>query len=148
MQTFSSALAAQCRAGDVIALTGDLGAGKTTFARGFIRQLCDAPEVASPTFMLVQHYPARAGGAVSHFDLYRLTRTSELLEIGFEEALAHDITLIEWPQLAAAILPGHTLHVRIDFTQGGAGRTLNICGDVGWKARLATLAKSPYIMGS
>ena len=98
-------LAAAARPGDVFALSGDLGAGKTTLARGFIRAMADAPDldVPSPTFTIVQSYPARI--PVHHFDLYRLTDPGELDELGLDEAVADGIALIEWPERAGAGLP-------------------------------------------
>src|SRR5512147_2050849 len=100
-------LAAVARTGDVIALHGDLGAGKTTFARAFIQARAGAAgeaEVPSPTFTLVQIYDLPSG-AIWHFDLYRLTAAGQVWELGFEEALATAITLIEWPERLAALLP-------------------------------------------
>ena len=94
-------LAAVARNGDVIALDGDLGAGKTCFARGFIAALTgQAEEAPSPTFTLVQTYDS-ARGTIWHFDLYRLARADDALELGLEDALADGITLIEWPERIA-----------------------------------------------
>src|SRR4051812_13695997 len=93
-----AALAAEARPGDVIALVGPLGAGKTTLARGFIQKRAGADEeVVSPTFTLVQTYEA-PDAVIWHFDLYRLNDPEEALELGFEEALAAGISLIEWPE--------------------------------------------------
>lgn len=92
-------LAATARPGDTILLDGPVGAGKTHFARAFIRarQGCGAEDVPSPTFTLVQTYDDPLGSEIWHADLYRLTDPSELAELGLEEALDTAICLIEWP---------------------------------------------------
>ena len=105
-------LAAVARLGDLIALHGTLGMGKTAFARGFIRHLAGtAEEVPSPTFTLVQSYDT-ASGTIWHFDLYRLARPEDAWELGLEDALADGITLIEWPDRLGAELPAR----RLDLT--------------------------------
>ncbi|CDZ66815.1 7.5 kDa chlorosome protein [Neorhizobium galegae bv. orientalis] len=110
--------------GDWIALSGDLGAGKSTFARAFLRALADDVEleVPSPTFTLVQSYELRI--PVSHFDLYRLGDSSELDELGFEEALSNGICLVEWPEVADDLLPQARIQLRLE--QHGSGRTATI----------------------
>ena len=105
-------LAAVARPGDVIALHGTLGMGKTAFARAFIRRLADAEEeVPSPTFTLVQSYDTEAG-TIWHFDLYRLTKPQDVWELGLEDALAGGIVLIEWPERLGTELPRR----RLDLT--------------------------------
>lgn len=109
----AAALAARVRPGDVIALQGDLGAGKTTFARGFIGALTIADEVVpSPTFTLVQTYASEAGD-IWHFDLYRLKRAEEAYELGIEEAFGNGISLIEWPERLGGLLPRQRLDVTL-----------------------------------
>src|SRR5690242_16117956 len=108
-----AALAGHVRRGDVIALAGPLGAGKTTLARGFIQKLTGTEEeVVSPTFTLVQTYDTPQG-AIWHFDLYRLNDPEEALELGFEEALAAGISLIEWPERLGGYLPRGCLTVTL-----------------------------------
>lgn len=103
-----------------VALHGDLGMGKSEIARTIIQTLRGATTVVpSPTFTIVQSYDG-----ISHFDLYRVNDASELTEIGLQHAIANDITLIEWPEIASDILPPDTIHVYI--TQFGDGRKLVI----------------------
>ncbi|MBT4220334.1 MAG: tRNA (adenosine(37)-N6)-threonylcarbamoyltransferase complex ATPase subunit type 1 TsaE, partial [Rhodospirillaceae bacterium] len=88
-------LAGRARIGDVLALQGDLGTGKTVFARAFIRAVCGAEtEVPSPTFTLLQVYDD-AETPIYHFDLYRLETSDEALELGIDDAFAEGISLIE-----------------------------------------------------
>jgi len=110
-------LAAAAAPGDVIALWGGLGAGKTTLARGFLRALGFAEEVPSPTFTLVQSYEL-TNLTVWHFDLYRLARPQEAWELGLEEALESGVALIEWPERLGALLPKDRLDVTLAETDG------------------------------
>lgn len=113
---FAADFAMALQPGDCILLRGDLGAGKTTFARAVIRALAGdfegLLEVPSPTFTLVQTYDLRL--PVSHFDLYRLTDLDELDELGLWEALSGGVALVEWPQRAEAALPGTGVTVALD----------------------------------
>ena len=132
-------LAAVGRVGDVIALSGGLGAGKTAFARAFIRARAGgepALEVPSPTFTLVQVYEL-PGAPVWHFDLYRLVDPEEAWELGLEEALAEAITLIEWPERLASLLPVERLDVALLPGQSPASRRVRIEGHGGRGRRLA-----------
>ncbi|MDP3898499.1 MAG: tRNA (adenosine(37)-N6)-threonylcarbamoyltransferase complex ATPase subunit type 1 TsaE [Mesorhizobium sp.] len=117
-------LAAAAKAGDVFALSGDLGAGKTTLARGFIRALVGDPviDVPSPTFTLVQAYEARI--PVQHFDLYRLAGAADLEELGFDEATEDGVALVEWPERAAGRLPVDA--IAIELAHEGDGRKATI----------------------
>ena len=130
-------IASLARTGDVIALNGDLGAGKTCFARGFIGALTGQGEEApSPTFTLVQTYDSERG-TIWHFDLYRLARADDALELGLEDALAEGITLIEWPERIASLLPQDRLDVALSFRPGNDNaRTLRLTGRGNWAARL------------
>lgn len=134
------------RPGDVLALHGDLGAGKTAFARALIQSLQAregaAEAVPSPTFTLVQVY--RAGDLVLwHFDLYRLSAPEEALELGIEEAFAEGVSLIEWPERLGTWLPDDRLDIALAFPpEDGsteAGRRVTLTGHGPWAARLAEL---------
>ncbi len=99
-------LAPLLRSGDVVLLDGPLGAGKTSLARAVIRAACAEPEleVPSPTFTLVQLYDAQAL-TLWHFDLYRLSEAAEVIELGWEDALADGIALVEWPDRLGRLTP-------------------------------------------
>jgi tRNA threonylcarbamoyladenosine biosynthesis protein TsaE len=106
-------LAAAARPGDVIALAGPLGIGKSVLARAFVRALAGAEEeVPSPTFTLVQTYDGNSG-SIAHFDLYRIEQPEEALELGFEDAVAGGIVLIEWPDRLGYLLPARRLDVTL-----------------------------------
>jgi tRNA threonylcarbamoyl adenosine modification protein YjeE len=118
---FASWLQAPC----CLALSGDLGAGKTTFARGLIQALCHTPvEVLSPTFLLHQDYTGHRGELIHHLDLYRIASPAELIQLGVEDMLREGICLIEWPQVAQQLLPDDTLSIHIRHREQGQGREL------------------------
>ncbi|WP_062208737.1 tRNA (adenosine(37)-N6)-threonylcarbamoyltransferase complex ATPase subunit type 1 TsaE [Aureimonas sp. AU12] len=111
--------------GDVVALSGELGAGKTTFARAFLRALAGDPalDVPSPTYTLVQIYETRP--KTTHFDLYRIGDEAELFELGFDEAAETGIVLCEWPERAAHALDLANIHLTLRDGAGG-GRVAEI----------------------
>jgi tRNA threonylcarbamoyladenosine biosynthesis protein TsaE len=138
-------VAAGCRAGDVIALYGDLGTGKTAFARAFIAALAPkgmtegkTEEVPSPTFTLVQCYD-REPAPVWHFDLYRISRPEEVYELGFEDALSEAISLIEWPERMGPLLPADRLEVHLSYGATANARQANLIGTGTWASRLKEL---------
>jgi len=135
-QRLGAALAALLRVGDVVALWGDLGAGKTTLARAILRALGYAGEVPSPTFTLVQVYEL-SPAAVWHFDLYRLDHPDDVSELGFDEARADAISLIEWPERLGPLLPADRLDIVLSYTDDAAGRRALLRGHGSWRARLA-----------
>lgn len=112
-------------AGDTILLHGDVGAGKTHFARSLVQSLLAAPEdVPSPTFTLVQVYDAASGTEIWHADLYRLTDPSEIEELGLTDAMEHSICLIEWPDRLASLRPDDALDITLTPTDAEDHRTL------------------------
>lgn len=133
-------LAALARPGDILALSGGLGAGKTAFARAFLRARAGDPalEVPSPTFTLVQAYDL-PGGAVWHLDLYRLSDPSEVWELGIEEALDRAILLVEWPERIGTLLPEDSLRIELVPGAGAGTRVATIEAPGAWKERLAAL---------
>ncbi|MDF1668100.1 MAG: tRNA (adenosine(37)-N6)-threonylcarbamoyltransferase complex ATPase subunit type 1 TsaE [Roseovarius sp.] len=107
-------LSAQLKPGDVILLTGDVGAGKSHFARCLIQASLHQPEdIPSPTFTLVQTYNARHS-EIWHADLYRLTDTTEIEELGLIQAFDDAICLVEWPDRLADLAPASALSVALD----------------------------------
>jgi len=119
-------LAMALRPGDVLALKGDLGAGKSTLARALIRALADDAglDVPSPTFTLLQSYDTRV--PVHHFDLYRLSSPDEIDELGLDDALAQGTALVEWPERAGDRLPEGALSV--ELAEQGEGRLAQLSG--------------------
>ncbi len=129
--SFAAAQAAWLEPGDFIALSGELGSGKTAFARGLVRALVGEPdlEAPSPTFTLMQTYEAPVGPVV-HADFYRLSAPLELDNIGWDEAIADAIAIVEWPERVPASLPADRLEVNIRFdpTRGPDFRVLELRG--------------------
>ena len=112
--------------GDVVTLDGDLGAGKTAFARGVLRGLGYPGRVTSPTFAIANEYSA-PDGTVVHFDLYRILDEEALFELGFEEYLdGTRILLIEWSENAGGLLPVHHKSVRLTYGEQPDDRLLEI----------------------
>lgn len=105
--------AARLGAGDCLALSGPIGAGKSHLARALIRARLGRPQedVPSPTFTLVQTYAADV--EIWHSDLYRLTHPDEVLELGLDEAFAHAITLVEWPERMGSALPADAIRLTL-----------------------------------
>jgi tRNA threonylcarbamoyladenosine biosynthesis protein TsaE len=129
-----AALAGAARVGDVIALSGPLGAGKTALARGFAAALDFAGDVPSPTFALVVPYaPPEVRVPVTHVDLYRLEDAADIEELGLDEARADSILLIEWPERLGSRLWADAL--RITLAVEGSGRRLTAQVPPSWEAR-------------
>ena len=133
-EAFGAALAGALRPGDVIALYGALGAGKTTLARGLLRGLGHDGEVASPTFPIVQAYaPPDTRIPLWHVDLYRIEDPAELEEIGLDEARDAAAMVIEWPERLPLLWP-ETLRLTLGVEPGGA-RALTALVPPAWGER-------------
>ncbi|MDR3374590.1 MAG: tRNA (adenosine(37)-N6)-threonylcarbamoyltransferase complex ATPase subunit type 1 TsaE [Ancalomicrobiaceae bacterium] len=144
-------LAAILSPGDVIRLEGDLGSGKTAFARALIRAVADDAEleVPSPTFTLVQVYDFPRF-AIAHFDLYRLGDPQELDEIGFDEAIRSGAALIEWPERAEGLIPEDALTLSLSIGSDPNARLAVLSGsEHHWGGRLArTLAVRDFLQSA
>ena len=132
---FARRLARELVPGDVLLLAGEIGAGKTHFARALIQaRLGPATEVPSPTYTLVQTYQDGAFD-IWHADLYRLSGPQEALELGLDEAFAAAVCLVEWPDRLGPFLPETAL--MLEFVVEGAGRRLDIRGGAArWAGRI------------
>ncbi len=123
MHSFAASLAKKIRPGDVIALYGEMGTGKTTFAQGFIGNFLSADEkILSPSFTLLNIYDTPHSWRIFHADLYRLRDALELTELGLEEAFAQHVSLIEWPELAEHILPQNALKIQFEYVSENVRR--------------------------
>jgi tRNA threonylcarbamoyladenosine biosynthesis protein TsaE len=140
-QAVAAAVGAQLQIGDLVVLTGDLGAGKTTFAKGLARGLGVTQPVTSPTFTIVQEYDGRV--PVAHVDVYRLDRIQELHDLGFEELLESRVTIVEWGEAIALVLPRDRIDVRLamdDAIDDDDRRVVEIVASgPSWAARKADL---------
>jgi tRNA threonylcarbamoyladenosine biosynthesis protein TsaE len=128
------------RAGDVVSLAGDLGTGKTVFARGVARALGVSEPVVSPSFTIVREYEGRV--PLVHVDVYRIDTFQELHDLGFEEVVRDDaVTLVEWGDVIDGMLPGDRLDVRMAVGGADDERVVELEGHGrSWRARAAELA--------
>lgn len=134
---------AQCfsmiaKKGDIFALFGTLGAGKSTFARYFIQSLTDASEVPSPTFTLVQSYDTDKF-PIYHYDMYRLKCPEEAYELGVEESFFTGVNLIEWPEKIGYILPKNIWKIEISTKGTDRYFTVSVCDEEKYQ-RLESIA--------
>lgn len=131
-------LAPAARPGDALLLEGPLGAGKSAFARAFLRSLAGDPalEVPSPSYTLVQSYDLPGGrGVAHHFDLYRLSGPADLGELGWEEA-REGIVLVEWPNRLGALRPEGREVLTLSLAHGRASEEARVATLSGWPDRL------------
>lgn len=129
-EALAATIAVRLAPGDVVALTGDLGAGKTVFARALIGALgraagIDVGHVPSPTFTLVQLYEL-PDFTVYHFDLYRLEVPDDVWETGIEDAFADGVSVIEWADRIEGLLPAGVIRVHLGFGDGETARVATV----------------------
>ena len=136
---FGKKLAQMAKQGDIFALFGTLGMGKSVLARAFIQSLTGAEEVPSPTFTLVQSYDA-PDFEIFHYDLYRIKSPEEIFEIGMEEAVYQGVSLIEWPEMMGGYLPRNCFRVEITPQKDGRMITISTASEEK-RQRLAELEK-------
>ena len=133
-------VASIAKKGDVFALYGTLGMGKSVFARSFIQYLTGVDDVPSPTFTLVQDYQSD-DFEIFHFDLYRLEHPDEVFELGFEDAIFNGVCLIEWPEKAGNWLPKDVFKLDITPLDDGRKITISVNSD-DKKNRLETVKRA------
>jgi tRNA threonylcarbamoyladenosine biosynthesis protein TsaE len=127
-RALGSAVGSLLAAGDVVVLSGDLGAGKTTFVQGAARELGVERGVVSPTFTLVKEYQGRL--PVHHVDVYRLERVQEVIDLGLEDLVDPDgVLFVEWGDVVAALLPEARLEVELWARPEDDGRMVVVTGD-------------------
>jgi tRNA threonylcarbamoyladenosine biosynthesis protein TsaE len=136
----AEAIGGLLRAGDVVVLGGDLGSGKTTFAKGIGRALAVAEPIVSPTFTIVRQYEGRL--PLVHVDVYRLDHLQELHDLGLEELIDGEaVTLVEWGDMVAAYLPPERLEVRLEAGAGDDERIITVLArGPSWLGRQEALA--------
>ena len=139
-RALGEALAGLLRSGDVVSLTGDLGAGKTTLVQGAARALGVQDRVLSPTFLLVREYEGRV--PIYHLDVYRLERLQEVLDLGFEELMdTRAIVFVEWGDAIDVLLPAEHLQVELTLPADGQERRISVTWyGRSWAARIEPLA--------
>lgn len=130
-QKFAAHLAKKILKAKVIALHGDLGAGKTTFVQGFLKALGVKQHITSPTFVIFRRYSipgSRTFNFVYHFDLYRIHKPGEILDLGLKKIIKDpdNIVLIEWPEKIKKILPKNTIWVNFEHGKNQKERIINV----------------------
>jgi len=138
-RAIAAVLADMATDGDLIALVGGLGAGKTAFTQGFAAALGITDRVTSPTFTLANRYEGRL--VLNHLDVYRMEGAADSRDLGIDELLDDGVTIIEWADVILDALPGDRLDIRLSFGAGDDDRLLKLSahGDT-WSSRRVELA--------
>ena len=148
---FAQTLASVLKLGDIITLSGELGAGKTSFARALIRSIMKYPslEVPSPSFTLMQHYDG-AEFSIVHADLYRIQDPEELIELGFEDAINGTLSIIEWPERAPLFFKENYLNIKLEMLPelNRDSRKLTLTGAGLFSARITHLSSIARLLKS
>lgn len=141
-RTVAAAVAAETRRGDLLILSGDLGAGKTVFTKGLAEALGVDETVTSPTFTLLRSYATKRSFTLHHVDAYRLDRFAELDDLGLRELLDDgDVVVVEWGDAVAERLSDDYLHVHISFGPGDDDRVVEVVASGGrWSMRVGALS--------
>ncbi len=141
MSFLAKSIASHSTVGDIICLKGNLGVGKTTFARYFISSIANKKEnVVSPTFNLLIVYPY-ANYTVWHYDLFRIKDKEEIWDIGFQDAVKEGITLIEWPENMGSYIPNNRLDLNISLNPNESEERLIDCVGYGnWIQRVSLIS--------
>lgn len=121
---FAKNLAQQLKPGDIVVLTGELGAGKTKFTEGFLEFFHLENEISSPTFTIVNEYNSSNGINIYHFDVYRLADVDEFYAIGGEEYFENGICLIEWGEIIKDALPKEYIHITINKDENNVDKRI------------------------
>lgn len=132
LATVARRVASCLQAGDVLALNGPLGAGKTFFTQAAARELGVVEQLSSPTFVLLNLYQGRL--PVAHADLYRLDDPEMALGLGLEDFIPASVTFVEWPEKAPHYLPSDCITVKLDYQE--SGRSFYITGRYDWAGLL------------
>ncbi len=119
---FAKELGQKLKKGDVLALYGELGAGKTFFTQQLCKFLGVKENVSSPSYVLMNEYMGTC--IIRHLDLYRLDSAEEILELGLHDLYEDTITIIEWPEIAEGMLPENTIHIYFDFIESNRKVTI------------------------
>jgi len=143
-QLLARQIAALATIGEVLTLSGDLGVGKTTFSRFFIKHIIpQVEEVVSPTFTLLQSYNSDIL-PIWHFDLYRLQTAEEAVELGVDEAFINGFSLIEWPEIIDRWLPRDRLSLELTFGRSEDERIATIRGTGTWIQKLQIISEASW----
>lgn len=145
-RTFGKRIGTMCRAGDVICLGGDLGAGKTTLAQAIASGAGVAADeyVTSPTFAIMHEYPGRF--PLYHMDFYRLGSSSDVIELGLDEYFESDgLTLIEWPDRASDIIPSSRLAIHLSYIDETSRHAVLDSGLPRWREQIGLLTGDPTV---